>query len=106
VGICITISWSRTLDKNITTPYALLSILILSSLFNPAVSSLQIFCLTSCMHSHPPHICHMTGYLRLLDLSTLEIFGEEYKLLNSGPMKMTESLHEILMLLNLRFSLW
>jgi hypothetical protein len=37
----------------------------------------------------------MTGYLRLLDFSTLEIFGEEYKLLNGGPMETTKSLHDI-----------
>jgi hypothetical protein len=33
----------------------------------------------------------MTGQLRLLDLRTLQIFDEDYKLFNSGPMKTMRS---------------
>jgi hypothetical protein len=47
------------------------------------------------MHSHLPHICCKTGYLRLPDFGTLEIFVEEYKLLNGGPTETTKSLHNI-----------
>jgi hypothetical protein len=51
------ISWSRALDEHTTILYALLPILILSSLFNQAVFSLEIYCILY-VFSSSPHLLH------------------------------------------------